>query len=209
MKATKEVALQDSPAGTSLTRFFGQRIRRSLADLGIPSETVAGYLGTLLARFVPADQLYAIRDAAGWRLDSIAELLREAERTWDFRAADFNPLRERDVRQHIGDYALFMCGLFPERVARWASTDLYLRAGQHAYRVVADFERAALRPDARLFATLAAGFAQYAAALAYMRRVYLRPAEAPVALRAAVRWLITPVADDTRRPDPWPGLISD
>jgi hypothetical protein len=173
----------------SLARFFDRLVRRSLADLGLGGEAVADYLTVLLCRFARTEQLYAIRDAAGRPLDSVVALLGEAERTWAFDAPDFDPYRERAVRQHIGDYALFMTGLFREHVEQRAGLGLYLREGPRAYRVVADFERAALGPQARLFTALAARFESYAGALGYMRRVHLRPAEAPPGLGPALRLL--------------------
>ena len=64
-----------------------------------------------------------------------------------------------------------------------------MRQGQRAYQAVADFERSALRPDARLFGALAAGFERYAAALAYLKRVYFRPVDSPPALQPVLRLL--------------------
>lgn len=181
--------MPDTPRAGHLAPFFDRLVRWSLADLALGGDVAAPYLSRLLTRFVRTDQLYALRDAAGRRLESVVELLVEAERSWAFDAPDFNPFREREVRQHIGDFTLFMSGIFPEHVARRASAALYVREGKRAYQVVADFERSALRPDARLFAALAAGFEQYAAALLYMKRVYLRAADAPAGVRSPLSLL--------------------
>jgi hypothetical protein len=184
------MASRESGAAASLVRFFDRLVRRSLDGLRLPSEALGDYLAGLLARFARTDQLYAIRDAGGRRLDSVVELRLEAERAWAFEAPDFNPFRERRVRQQIGDYTLFMTGIFREHVERRASTGFYVREGKRAYQAVADFERSALQPEARLFATLALEFERYASALSYLRRVYLRPADAPPAFQATLR-LIT------------------
>ena len=181
--------MPETPRAGSLAQFFDRLVRRSLADLVLGGDAVAPYLTRLLTRFVRTDQLYALRDAAGRRLESVVELLIEAERSWAFDAPDFNPFREREFRQHIGDFTLFMSGIFPEHVARRASVAFYVREGKRAYEVVADFERSALRPDARLFAALAAGFEQYAAALRYMKRVYLRPEGTPPGLQPSLSLL--------------------
>ncbi len=173
----------------SLKRFFDRPVRRSLADLWMGGEPVAEYLAALLARFARTDQLYAVRGVAGRRLDTVVEMLLEVQRAWAFDAADFDPLRERELRQHIGDFALFMTGIFPEHVERRGSTSLYLREGKRAYRVVADFQRSALKPDARLFAALSKEFEGYVTALRYMKRVYLRPADSPGALQPVLRLL--------------------
>lgn len=172
-----------------LIRFFDRLVRRALGDLRLPADGFADYLASLLARFARADQLYAIRDARGRRIDSVVGLRLEAERAWDFAAPDFDPFRERRIRQQIGDYTLFMTGVFREHVERQAATALYVREGREAYRVVADFERSALHREARLFAALAQEFERYAGALSYMKRVYLRPAGTPAPLWPLLRLL--------------------
>ncbi len=178
------------PARTpSLARFFERAVRQALGDLRLGGPAEGAYLAALLTRFARTDELYAIRDAAGRPLDSVAGLLIEAERAWDFGAPDFDPFRERRVRQHVGDYALFMTGLFREHVERRVGAGYYVRQGQRAYQAVADFERSALRPEASLFAALAAGFERYAAGLAYLKRVYFRPADSPPALQPVLRLL--------------------
>jgi hypothetical protein len=183
------VTTRDPATPPALMRFFDRLVRQALGDLRLGGDRVAEYLAALLTRFARADELYAIRDAEGRRLDSVTALLLEAERAWDFRAPDFDPFRERRVRQHIGDYSLFMTGLFRERVERRAGAAFYVRQGQRAYQAVAEFERSALHPEARLFAALATGFEPYAAALGYMKRTYFRPSAVPPGLHATLRLL--------------------
>jgi hypothetical protein len=184
--------MPDGPVAPSLKRFFDRLVRRSLDDLrmgGLGGDPVADYLASVLTRFARTDQLYALRDAAGQPLQSVVEMLLEVQRSWELDRPHFDPFRERDVRQHIGDYTLFMTGIFREHVERRASTGFYVREGKHAYRVVADFERSALKPDARLFAALADRFEGYVSALQYLKRVYLRPLEGPAAFHPALRLL--------------------
>jgi hypothetical protein len=183
------MATGDPARTASLARFFERVVRQALGDLCLGGPAEGAYLAQLLTRFARAEELYAIRDAVGRPLDSVAGLLIEAERAWDFRAPDFDPFRERRVRQHVGDYALFMTGLFREHVERRVGATYYVRQGQRAYQAVADFERSALRPEAGLFAALAAGFDRYAAALGYLKRVYFRPAESPPAVQPVLRLL--------------------
>jgi hypothetical protein len=181
--------MPDGPVAPSLKRFFDRLVRRSLDDLRMGGDPVADYLAGVLARFARTDQLYALRGAAGQPLESVVEMLLEVQRSWELDQPHSNPFRERDVRQHIGDYTLFMTGIFREHVERRASTGFYVREGKRAYQVVADFERSALKPDARLFAALADRFEGYMGALQYMKRVYLRPLEGPAALHPALRLL--------------------
>lgn len=159
----------------SLKRFFDRLIRLSFVDLGLRDEAVAEHLSALLTRFARTEQLHALRGAHGQRLETIAELLIEIQRAWDFHAPDFDPFRERTIRQHIGDYTLFMTGLFREHVERGATVGYYIQEGKRAYRLVSEIDRSALRPEAPLFSTLADRFERYAGALNYLRKVHLRP----------------------------------
>jgi len=181
------MATRDASPPPGLARFFDRVVRLALGDLRLGGEVVGGYLAALLTRFARTEALYAVRDGTGRACDSVTALLLEAERAWDFTAPDADPFRERRIRQHVGDYALFMTGLFREHVERRAGASFYVRQGQRAYEAVAAWERAALHPEARLFAALAAGFEGYAGALGYMQRTYFGPADAPPALRGLLR----------------------
>ncbi len=171
--------MEESCAPTSLTRFFGRTIRRSFADLEMRDEVAAEYLADLLSRFARTDALYPL-SPTGKRLETVAEYLLEIRRVWEFDSPHFNPVEEREFRRQIGDYTLFMTGLFRERVEGISATGYYIREGKRAYRFVSEHDRAAARPYAGLFKTLADRFEGYAGALAYMRKVYFRPEFAPL-----------------------------
>lgn len=174
---------------TTLRRFFDTLVRRSFADLWIRDEPVATYLAELLSRFARAESLYAIRRPDGRRLDTVVDLLIEAQRTWDFQAPDFNPLREREIKRHIGDYTLFMTGIFREYVEGRSITGYYVREGKRAYQFVSQHDRSALKSHALLFAALAGGFESYAGALTYMKKVHLRPELHPAPYQPLLRLL--------------------
>jgi hypothetical protein len=162
-----------------LRRFFDRAVRSSFRDLALRDEPVAGYLVDLLARFARTEQLFPPGVTAP-RLETVVDLLLEAQAAWDDRAAHFGPEREIDVRRHIGDYTLFMTGVFRERVERAASTGWYVVQGKRAYRFVSEHDRASARPALRaggpLYARLAERFEHYAWALDYARRVHFHDA---------------------------------
>jgi len=69
------------------------------------------------------------------------------------------------VRKHIGDYTLFLTGLFPEYVARIhrQKTRLdgfvdFLKAGKESYSVVAAFNQLEFANEAQLFRRLSENF---------------------------------------------------
>jgi hypothetical protein len=110
------------------------------------------------------------------RLETVVDMLLEVQAAWQDEAPSFRPEREVTVRRHIGDYTLFMTGLFPERVDRVASTGFYIRQGKQAYHFVSEHSRASAR-SARglpLYRRLADRFETYAGALDYARRVHFR-----------------------------------
>ena len=162
-----------------LRRFFDRAVRSSFRDLALHDEPVATYLGDLLTRFARTEQLFPPGVSVP-RLETVVDLLLEAQAAWDETAAHFGPEREVDVRRHLGDYTLFMTGVFRERVERIASTGWYVSQGKKAYRFVSEHERASARPARReggpLYARLAERFEHYAWALDYARRVHFHDA---------------------------------
>ena len=118
-----------------LRRFFDRAVRATFRDLTLHDEPVAGYLVDLLTRFARTDQLYPSGMAVP-RLEAIVDILLEAQAAWDDASPHFSPEREVTARRHLGDYALFMTGVFRERVERLASTAYYVHQGQRAYRFV-------------------------------------------------------------------------
>lgn len=170
--------MERSGAPTSLKRFFGRTIRWTFGDLKIRDEAAADYLADLLTRFARTDALYPL-GPPGRRLETVAECLLEIQRTWEYESPHFDPGQERELRRHIGDYTLFMTGLFRERVEGMSVTGYYIREGRRAYRFVSEHDRAGARPYAGLFRALADRFEGYAGALTYMRKVYFRPELVP------------------------------
>jgi hypothetical protein len=159
--------------GVELERFFERAIRASFRDLTLHDESVATYLGDLLARFARTEHLHP-RGEAVVRLETVVDMLLEAQAAWS--PARFHPEREVTVRRHIGDYTLFMTGIFRERVERIASTGFYVSQGKRAYRFVSEHDRAgaspALRSGGPLYGRLAERFERYAGALEYARKVH-------------------------------------
>jgi hypothetical protein len=140
-------------------------LRRLFADLvakELPGDQeVAVYVTNVLIDFVHVDHLYRIRNSRGKRLEEVGEMLVESNPVLE--APSFE--REREVRKHIGDYTLFLTGMFPEYVAilprrglRLDSFIDYVKAGKESYRIVATFDQFEYRHVAPLFRRLAEHF---------------------------------------------------
>lgn len=160
-----------------LRRFFDDALRASFRDLSLHDDAAAAYLADLLTRFARTEQLFP-KGITGQRLECVVDLLLEAQALW--QDSSFTPEREVSVRRHIGDYTLFMLGVFRERVERMASTGYYVSQGRRAYRFVSEHDRASTRPvqpaGGSLFGRLADRFEGYARVLDYARQVHFRSA---------------------------------
>src|SRR5713101_9273031 len=132
------------------------------------------YLADLLTRFARTEALYAVRDLPIRRLDTVADSLLAIQRVWEWESPDFNPESERALRRHIGDYTLFMTGVFREHVDRLAVTGYYEDEGRRAYRFVSETARTGGQTEAPLFRRLSDRFEHYAGVLSYARKVYMR-----------------------------------
>jgi hypothetical protein len=157
-----------------LPRFFERATRQSFHDLALDDPPAVSYLADLLTRFARSEALYAVRELPGRRLDTVVDSLLAIQQVWDLDSPEFSPGAEQALRRQIGDYTLFMIGIFREHVERLAVTGYYEHEGRRAYRFVSETARAGGKPDARLFRRLSDRFEQYAGALSYARKVYFR-----------------------------------
>src|SRR5207245_725438 len=106
---------RERTACMELRRFFDQTIRASFHDLAMGGDPVAGYLADLLTRFARTDQLYPPGRAVP-RLETVVDMLLGAQAAWREASLYFAPEQWLAIRRHIGDYTLFMMGVFRERV---------------------------------------------------------------------------------------------
>jgi hypothetical protein len=123
------------PESHPLHRLFrGLTEHTFLSELGIGDPRLVGYVANLLARFVPSQAIWRLRDGQGRRLQEVSAMLIEAE-----TAADAG--RRRECHRHVGDFTLFWTGVYPEalpRLQRSGSPDHLLdfqRQGKRSYYV--------------------------------------------------------------------------
>jgi hypothetical protein len=135
----------------------------------------------MLTRFARTEQLHP-RGTVMPRLETVVDMLLEIQHAWQDDSPAFRPEHEVSVRRHIGDYTLFMTGLFPERVERMASMSYYVSEGKRAYRFVSEHDRAQGH-EAAPYRRLADRFEAYMRALDYARHAYFREPGLPPFLR--------------------------
>jgi hypothetical protein len=151
------------PESHPLRQLFQELVgRRYAEEIGIRDPEVVAYVSNLLAEFCETDQLFKIHDAAGRPLTDLGEMLIESNPVYG-PAPSFD--RERQVRQHIGDYALFFTGMFPEsinhfRLRRHRVENFveWMKAGKESYYIVSKFEHFEYAKVAPLFAHLSREF---------------------------------------------------
>jgi hypothetical protein len=145
-----------------LRRLFSELLYKHLIQVArLDDREISEYVGDLLVNFTHVDNLYRLRNSKGRRLEGVAEMLIASNPLLEGRSFEY----EREVRKHIGDYTLFLAGLFPEYVARLNRKPFrldslidYLKAGKESYRVVAAFDQFEYREVAPLFRKLSEKF---------------------------------------------------
>src|SRR5579884_3051556 len=149
-------------ANHPLRKLFAELIQKHLVGAArLEDPQIAGYVGDILVTFTHVNNLYRIRDARGKRLEEVSEMLIASNPLLQGRSFD----REREVRKHIGDYTLFLTGLFPEYVASLPRRGLrldgfldYLKVGKESYGIVSSFDLFEYRNEAPLFRQLSDRF---------------------------------------------------
>lgn len=142
----------------------------------------------ILCGFIHADSFYRIRDEEGRGLDDVADMLAEGDVL--LNAPCFE--REFHVHKHIGDFTLFMLGMFPAALCGRKGkefllggivipgadiSELYLLQGQRSYRIASEFVHR------ELFMELSRNFQKYQSVIELVR-TYLESAREYEELRA-------------------------
>jgi hypothetical protein len=157
-----------------LEPFFQQAVRNSYeGKLGLHDPDVMSYVAHLLCEFCDAGKLYSMRDEAGKPIEELEEMVRAADPV-NGPAASFD--QERALRKHIGDYSLFVAGMYPEvsgsgRRTRkhYPSLEDLIRAGKESYFIVSQFNLFEYEREAPLFARLSDRFERWLLGLTLVR----------------------------------------
>ena len=156
------------PLDHPIRRMFRTLTEMSFEQIDLRDRELMRYVADLLVEFVHIDNLYRWRDARGKRLDSIVDMLLDMR---DQRAAE-----ERETRKHIGDYTMFIAGLYPEslqRRRRAVSPEYYIAQGKESYLIVAEMDRS--KPTESLFRKLSEHFEYCVTALNLEKTVLQDP----------------------------------
>ncbi len=163
------------PPKHPLRQLFDALTEKSFTErLGWLDLNVTSYVSNLLVDFTRTDQLYKIKNHQNQPVDTVIDLLYESEVMLEAQSLD----REGDVHRHIGDYTLFMAGLFPEYLRRLKSSGLiyhkdflvdYVKTGKRSYGIVAKIGRDEARGDPPVFQKLSEHFELCVTGLGFVR----------------------------------------
>ena len=160
-----------------LKTFFLKLTRQSFWELGIRDASVAGYVADLLTDFARADHLHGLRARPERELESVAEVLADKgpDPLSDDPPDSPTVLRERERRKYLGDYTLFMSGMFRSHVENRGFLDYYLQEGRRSYLTVSELDLSLYRTGFLLYQNLSEKFEYYSGALDFMRKAYFAP----------------------------------
>ena len=121
----------------SLYQFFRHQVSHGFNRQGITESATVDYVSEILTRFAETRRLYPLQDISGRPLEYIVDMLEASQQAESETAS---AVRGRFILLHVGEYALFMSGLFRERLRRRGELDYYIAHGSSAYWRCADCE---------------------------------------------------------------------
>ena len=148
---------------TSLPLFSYVMVRHALRRVGEEDRRLADYVAAVLMHFGMRDNAHRVSAADDQVYDSLAALLADVD--------DPDGRRSFLVRTHLGNYALWLSGLFPDYIEhrKWRrggpDLDYYEEMGRKGYQLAAGHRLADEHGIATLFATAADRFGLLRAAL--------------------------------------------
>ena len=152
-------AIMESPQGAhaSFPLFAYVVVRHALRRAGEGDRLLADYAAAVLLHFGVRDAAYRVGASDDEVYTTLADLLRDVE------SADAR--RSFLVRAHLGNYALWLSGLFPDHIEarRWRrggpDLDYYEELGRRGFQLAADHRLASEHGLDALYAAAAERFA--------------------------------------------------
>jgi len=163
------------PTDHPLNRLFaGLTEHTFLTTLGVADPPLIDYLSVLLSRFLHVRDIYRLRSSAGRPLSEVVDMVIEAEQLPpDGRTS-------REFHRHIGDFALFWTGIYPESLEQLQAKSRkdafidYCTQGKRSYFIASTYEDDQSKEEARVLRRLSDEFELCAYGLNRVRREWER-----------------------------------
>jgi len=139
--------------------------------LGIGDHQITEYVAAVLADFSRSDQWLRLRGADGKRLTSVVEMMLDQSGLSGDELARIQG--ERELRKYVGDYTLFMSGLFRRYVERGGYLGYYFEDGARSYRTVLELVVSLYKPVFLVFDAFRRRFVLYSGVLVFIRMCYV------------------------------------
>ena len=123
-----------------LYSFFRRHIQNGFDEQGLAQPALVDYVSELLTRFARVNALFPFHTAEGRTLETIAGLLMALQAEQGNNSRKPGRARESLVLHHIADYALFMSGVFRERLRYRGQITYYREHGRNAFARCARLE---------------------------------------------------------------------
>jgi hypothetical protein len=154
-----------------LEPFFRHAVLSSFGEkLGLNDPELTGYLAHMLCEFSEPGNLNKAREQMTRPLVELEALIRASDPVRGI-APSFDA--ERALRKSIGDYALFVAGMYHEATESGdrhrPSLGYLIQAGKESYFIVSQFNLFEYEDEAPLFGRLAEGFERCILGLALLR----------------------------------------
>lgn len=181
-------ALLRQPRGAhaSLHLFAYVMVRTALRRAGENDRGLADYVSSIVINFGIRDRAHRIAESDDEIYDALADLARDVD--------DSDGRRSFLVRTHLGNYSLWLSGIFPDYIEqrRWRrggpDLDYYEEMGRRGFRLAADHRLAEEHGLAALYATAAERFGVLRSALnAVSDRLFFPAVNSPERLMRQVR----------------------
>lgn len=158
-------ALMNAPQGahSSFPLFAYVAVRHALHEAGEDNRALADYMAAVLIAFAAKGRAERVADSDDERYDTLAALVGDAN--------DPDAKRSFLVRAHLGNYALWLAGLFPDFIVqrRWKrggpDLDYYDEMGKRGFQLAADHRLAEQHGLRTLYAMAALRFETMRSAL--------------------------------------------
>ena len=158
-------ALMSAPQGahSSFPLFAYVAVRHALHEAGEDNRALADYMAAIVIAFGAQGRAERVGNSDDERYDTLAALVSDAN--------DPDARRSFLVRAHLGNYALWLAGLFPDFIVqrRWRrggpDLDYYDEMGKRGFQLAADHRLAEQHGLRALYATASLRFETMRAAL--------------------------------------------
>ncbi len=169
----ESLTTRSTPANISLSLYFYVLIRHALRHFGMERVEISDYLASMLAEFSRPGRAEMISESSQkeyrYLIDMLAELLEAA-----------NAEQEFQIQSHIGNYSMFLAGVFPDYIYKRATygrpapdVSYYEQVGSSGYQQASRHRAAEKFNLTEVFSVLGNHFSEIRRALNYMVDQYM------------------------------------